>query len=398
MKNPYANIPTSIWLVATATFISCSGMMVLFFLPLYLTQKLNFNIITAGQIVSLYGIGQVIGSNVGGLLSDRFGFLKVQVTGFFMVGLLYLSLEFVQLKFNLMAIMFFVGIFNAAVRPATGSMIAKFSSPDTRAKAYSLNYQALNLGVTIGPAIGGMLAKINYMWLFRIDGMANILAAVAIWFFFHKRIRNISLHGEPKQVNAIKTSPWKDKSFLILLTLFLLIGMCFFQIFNIYPFYLKSNYHLTEIQIGLVMALNGLLIILLQMPITAYFRNFNLLRIISIGGVLISAGYFILPWHSGFFYALLSITLISLGEMATMPFAYDFVTKIAPVNSRGNYLGLLACALSAVPLFLTPNLMPYIYTTFGPHTLWYSMGLIGIIIFIGFELMNKSYAANAQSK
>ena len=141
----------------------------------------------------------------------------------------------------------------------------------------------------------------------------------------------------------------------------------------------------------MVMAFNGTLIILFQMPLTSFFKKFNTIRVISSGGILICAGYFILPWYSGFYYSLLSMSIISLGEMLLMPSAFDMVAKIAPTECRGRYLGLLTCALSSVPLFITPNLMPYIYTTFGPNILWSSMGLIGVIIFIGFEFLNMSY-------
>lgn len=389
-KNPYANIPATIWLLATVTLISRSGSMVLVFLPLYLTQMLGFDIILAGQIVSLYGLGQIAGSFSGGMLSDKFGSLKVQTLGFFLVGILYILLEFLSSTITIMFSMFFVGFFMAAIHPATGATIAKCCAPDIRTRAYSLNYQALNLGTAIGPAIGGLLAGINYMWLFRLDGLANIFAAIAVWIFFRNNANNKITHEEADHPSTRATPPWKDKSFLIFLLLVFLIGMCFFQLLNIYPYYLSNDYHLTKIQIGMIMALNGILITIFQMTIASRLRNHNTLRIIGVGGALICLGYCILPWYTGFHYALFSMSIITVGEMLTMPFAFEIITKIAPAQFRGKYLGLLSCALTSVPLWITPTLMPYIYTSFGPATLWTSMGILGVIIFIGIELLNKS--------
>lgn len=390
MKNPYANIPAPMWLLATVTLISRSGSMVLVFLPLYLTQSLKFNVIVAGQIVSLYGLGQIAGAYSGGIFTDKLGSLKVQILGFFLVGLLYILLEFLTLKFTIMLCMFFIGLFTASIRPATSATITKLCTPDIRARAYALNYQAVNLGASIGPAIGGVLASISYIWIFRLDGIANVLAAVALWLFFKTQPNNAPQQIEQPNHSSSTTSVWKNDSFLIFLVLITLMGICFFQILNIYPLYLSNNYHLSTIEIGMIMAFNGLLIVLLQMTLTTALKKYNVIRMISTGGILICLGYFILPWYSGFYYALFSMSIITVGEMLMMPFAFEVVTKVAPVAQRGQYLGLLTCAVSSVPLFITPILMPYIYSFFGPKILWSSMGLIGVIIYMGFESLNKT--------
>lgn len=390
MKNPYANIPASMWLLATVTLISRSGSMVLVFLPLYLTQKLGFDIIVTGQIVSLYGLGEIAGSYLGGVFTDRFGALKIQALGFFLVGFLYILLEFLITKSTIMACMFFVGLFIASIRPATGASISKLCTPDIRARAYALNYQAVNFGAAIGPAIGGILASISYMWIFRLDGTASILAAIALWVFFSSQFSKKSQQIDHCNSTDTSKSAWTDKHFLIFLLLITLTGICFFQILNIYPLYLSNNYHLTTFEIGMIMGCNGILILLFQMILSNALRKYNTIRIISVGGVLICLGYLILPWYSGFYYALFSMSIITIGEMLLMPFSFEIVTKMTPVTRRGQYLGLLACAVSSVPLLITPNLMPYIYSTFGPTALWSSMGIIGVIIYIGFEYLNKT--------
>jgi MFS family permease len=85
------------------------------------------------------------------------------------------------------------------------------------------------------------------------------------------------------------------------------------------------------------------------------------------------------------------MSIITFGEMLMMPFAFEVITNISPAASRGKYLGLLSCALSSIPLFVTPNLIPYIYSTFGPEMLWFCEGIIGVIILTGFQALNKSH-------
>lgn len=382
MKNPYAKIPPFVWLLASVTLVSRSGSMVLIFLPLYLIQKLGLNILIAGEIVSLYGLGEITGSYLGGILFDRLGLVSVQTISFLIVGISYLSLDFWHFKFAIMGTMFLAGFFTAAARPATGAAIAKFTTPDVRARSYALNYQAVNLGATIGPAIGGLLASTNYAWIFFIDGIANIVASIVVWFFFRK---HSSLLTSPKKVTAVH-SIWKDKYFLILLLLTLCIGICFFQIFNIFPIYLKEHYHLSETDVGMILAVNGFMIISFQMLVTSFLKKFNALCIISSGGLLIGLGYFILPFYSGFYYAIFSIIIITLGEMIAVPTLFNLISQVAPPHKQGQYLGLLVIALMSAPLFLVPNICSYIYA-FSPSILWFSIGILGIIIFIGFQTL-----------
>jgi MFS family permease len=392
MKNPYSNIPYAIWLLAAVTLISKSGSVVLIFLPLYLTQSLNFDIIVAGQIVSLYGLGQIAGAYAGGSFIDKFGSLTVQSAGFFLVGMLYLMLGFLSAKSMLMSCMFFVGLFTASIRPATGATIVSVCTSDRRAQAYSLNYQAENLGFAIGPSVGGILANISYMWIFRLDGLVSILSAIALWVFFKALPQKNTLNRSQESADTQPLSNvWQDWYFLAFLLLVCLTGICFFQLLSIYPLYLSDHYKLSISQIGMIMAFNGALIILFQMQVTKFFKKFDAMSVIGTGGMLICAGYFILPWYTGFCYALLSMSIITFGEMLMMPFAFEVITNISPAASRGKYLGLLSCALSSIPLFVTPNLIPYIYSTFGPEMLWFCEGIIGVIILTGFQALNKSH-------
>jgi predicted MFS family arabinose efflux permease len=154
MKNPYANIPTNIWLLAIISLINRSGTMVIVFLPIYLAQKLGYGIDVVGITLSIFGFGMILGSYLGGALTDRLGFLLVQTTSLVVSGLLYWSLEFCHSIVSITCIMFFIGLIAAWVRPATSATIAKFTTKKIRSLAYALNYQATNIGMVIGPVLG----------------------------------------------------------------------------------------------------------------------------------------------------------------------------------------------------------------------------------------------------
>lgn len=388
MRNLYSGISMTIWLFATITLINRCGSMVLIFLPLYLTQKLNFSVIFTGQILSLYGLGEIAGSYLGGILSDRIGYLRVQTASLFIVGTLYLFLQALHSGIIFMSMLFLLGLLTASIRPAVSANIANFSTSKTMARAYALNYQAMNLGFCLGSLLGGLLITASYSWLFIIDGLMSITAAIALWLFFRsKMVKPMPKHNSLFIQNELPLL--SNKPFLILLGLVLLIGMSFFLISNIYPLYLKENYFIPEAKIGIIIALNGLLIILFQMQLTSWLRPFSSLRTIGIGGLIVTMGYFILPFYKGVYYAALSMVLITLGEMIAVPIIYDYVARMAPPHRIGKYQGLVSCVLMSLPLVITPNLASYMYVTLGANVLWFSVGIIGLVIYIGCESLNK---------
>jgi MFS family permease len=389
MKNPYANITTNIWLLAIISFINRSATMVVIFLPIYLSQKLGYDIKVTGLILSLFGLGLILGSYLGGALTDRFGFLIVQTTSLSVGGLLYFLLQYCHSIPSITITLFLIGLIAAWVRPATAATIAKFTTKEIRPVAYALIYQATNIGSAIGPALGGMLASFNFIWLFRAEGGINIFAALFMWLAF--RNRHDQMVGEDEiGESAIATAWWKNQPFLVYLLLSFLIGIVFLLFLNIYPLYLRESYLLSTSQIGIVMGMNGLAIILFQIHLAQFLNKFNILRVIGVGGFFICLGYFILPFYHGFYYALFAITVMTFGEMAVLPFSNNFVAMIAPKGCQGKYLGLVASTFS-LPLLLTPTLGAYIYTRFGANSVWYFCGVVGVIVFLGFEKLRKYY-------
>jgi predicted MFS family arabinose efflux permease len=230
-----------------------------------------------------------------------------------------------------MLTLYLIGLTSAWLRPATAATIAKFTPQTVRPLAYALNYQAINVGSTIGPALGGMLASVNYVWLFRVDGLVNIAAALVMWLFFRKR-QDVEVNEE--QIIPINVAWWKNKTLTEFLFLTFLIGLIFLFLINVYPLYLRDQYHFSNFEIGGVLGVNGLVIILFQMHYTTFLKQFNILRVIGTGGLLIGLGYLMLPFYSGLWLAIISMIIITFGEMASIPFLNNFVVKIAPRQAQ----------------------------------------------------------------
>lgn len=381
-RQTYSGLPREAWLLSLVVFVNRSGTMILFFLTLYLTTQLDFTVQLAGQMVSVYGAGSLGGALLGGWLTDRWGAARVQFLSLVLGGLVYISLAYAEQLIVIMASLFVAALLNESFRPANATAFAEVCPPQMRAKGFALNRLAINLGMTIGPAAGGFLAVISYTYIFWVDGITCIAAAIVFWFLLLRKQR-IKTNSAPES-NVIIRSPWKDSIFISAMGLLLMTGILFTQVFNTWPLFLRTVYRLIEDQIGLLIAVNAVMVALFEMPLVHHIQKFNTLRITAIGAFLLFFGFAILPLGSGFAFGFIAVVIWTLGEILVFPLMGGFVANRAGDTNRGKYMGMFSFTF-ALSFVIGPSLGAIIYDQFGPQTLWFAFGVTGIIVALGFE-------------
>ncbi len=378
-KKSFAGLPRDAWLLSTVVFVNRSGSMVLFFLSLYLTQKMGFTISEAGEMVSLYGLGALLGSYAGGWLSDRLGSIRTQMVSLFFSSIGYILLGYAAGKFFIGLMLFLSAMTAEALRPANSTAVSEVCPPELRARGFALNRLAINLGISIGPALGGFLALYSYHWLFWIDGLTCLAGFLLLVYFFKEKT---SFKSEKNTaVKAVHVSPFKDYFFLFLLSMLLMMGLLFVQFFNTWPLYLRNAYHLAENQIGILSASNAIFVAVFEMPLVHRLEKGNTLKTIAWGSLLLFSGFAILPFAKSFRYALFTVLLWSVGEMLVFPMMAGFIANRANDNNRGKYMGLLSFNF-ALAFVIGPVIGSGIYTNFGGEMLWFAAGAAGIFVWI----------------
>ncbi len=377
----YSGLPKDAWMLSLVVFINRSGSMVLFFMTLYLTEKLDFTIAQAGRMLSVYGAGSLVGSYLGGMLSDTVGARRVQIMSLISNAAVLIILNFLEGPLWIAVTLFLLALVTDAFRPANASVLAEVCPAPVRARGFVLNRLAINLGVTIGPALGGFLATWNYHYLFWVDSITCLLAAVILWLFFPGRKpiihQDADAHAQPN------LAPWKDKIFLrILLTIFL-GAMVFFQLFNTWPIYLKDVYSLMENDIGLLLAINGIIIVLIEMPLIHRLEKLPSLRVVAAGTLFMCGGFALLPLGNSFSFGAFTVIIWTIGEMLVFPLISGFVANRAGDKTRGKYMGMFNFSFS-LAIVLSPALGTWVYEALGPTTLWLAAGGMGLIIFSGY--------------
>ncbi|HPG41741.1 MAG TPA: MFS transporter [bacterium] len=383
----YRGMPKQAWLLSLVVLINRCGSMVLFFMTLYLTQQLHFSIADAGKLISIYGLGTLIGTYGGGLLSDRYGTYKIQVYSLLGAGIGYFVMLMVHSFTGLAVVLFISAAITDAFRPANISAIAQVCPPEKRARGFALNRLAINLGVTIGPVLGGFLATHDYRLLFWVDGLTSLAAGVMFWRLFHRA--PIKAPDNIDRTKGSAPSPWRDTPFMFLMFIMFILGIAFFQIFNTWSLYLKNFLGFTENRIGILLALNAVMIVFMEMPLIHKVERWNPLPVIAAGSLLIMLGFAILPLYGSYLYIAFTVVVFTIGEMLVFPLTGGYIANLAQDANRGKYMGIYTLSFS-LSFVIGPAAGAWVYEHWGPTILWSGIGVIGVAIFAGIMLLNHT--------
>jgi MFS family permease len=382
--NAYSGLSRSTWLLSLVMLVNRSGTMVLPFMTIYLTG-IGFSLFKAGIVVGLFGAGAVCGALIGGKLTDKIGFRQIQLITLIGGGVLFILLGLMRSYPLICIFTFILSLVNDAFRPANNAAIAQYSKPENRTRSYSLNRLAINLGWAVGGTLGGFIASFNYHLLFWIDGFTNIFAAVMLYYLL-KPLKPAEQEKATAIQRAEKNSPLSDGKFKLFIALVLLYGLCFYQLYSTIPVYYKDIYHMSELSIGILMGLNGLIIVVIEMVLIFYLESKNkTLVFISHGLILTSLSflvYIFLPMYA--YTALISVILVTLGEILAMPFMNNYWAGRASLRNRGQYAGYYAMAWSLSQV-VGPTSGTWIATHFGFNCLWWIVAIICLITGILFR-------------
>jgi predicted MFS family arabinose efflux permease len=384
----YSGLPREVWLLSLVLFVNRSGTMVMPFLTLYLTSQLEMSEAAAGRMIGLYGIGAITGAYLGGRLCQRFGAIRVQTVGLFLAAPAFLLLGVWDTWQPMAASLLLLSLVNEMVRPANATAVTQLSTPTNRTRAFSLNRLAANLGFSFGPAIGGVLADIDFGLLFIVDAATTLLAAlVLVHFFGMRRLKNRAEDGQTATSPVIRPAPLRDGPFVAFLVLTTLAMMAFMQFGATYPLYLRDRFGMGKPQIGLMFAVNTSIIVVVEMLLIDAVKHWRLMRTIAWGSLLFCVGFGILPFGATGLYAVFAMTVVTIGEMLSFPMSSSFVANRGRAGSEAAYMGwyLVAHAIAAV---LGPTVGAAIYQA-NRDALWYAILGVGVVLLLGYQLLAR---------
>ena len=384
--NSFKGLSAESWMLALVMLINRSGSMVLPFLGVYMTDHLNFSIPTSGFVLSFFGIGSVVGSWFGGLITDKIGEFKVQSFSLLLSVPMFCLIPLFDSEIGLASIIFLQSSISEMFRPANSVAITKYAKEGNITRSFSLNRMAVNLGFSIGPALGGILSEISYDFLFYANAIGALFAGITYILFFRNRsYRNPKSTKNPDSKKSV--SPYKDYPFLLFCFLCLVFSVCFFQLLNTLTIFYKQEAGISQKNIGYILGFSGIIIVLVEMILVQIAeKRMGLKNTFFIGTILCAISFAMLPLHYSIPYFLLGMVFFSVGEIWTLPFMATVTAMRSGENNKGVYMGTLGMSFS-ISFIITPFLGTTIAEKFGFEILWFGTGIVLTLVAIGFYWM-----------
>lgn len=375
--NTFRGLSKEVWWLAFITLINRAGTMVIPFLSLYLTTDLNFSLDDVAWIMTAFGFGSLVGSWIGGKLTDIIGYYKVMVISLILSGTLFIGMQYLDTFATVCIGIFILMAVADMFRPAMFVALNAYSKPENKTRSITLIRLAINLGFSAGPAVGGLIiTTMNYGALFWIDGFSCMIAGLLLLKVLH-----------PKKSKALDTeesttplSAYTDTSFIIFLLAMVIFGIIFLQLISTIPYFYKEGVGLTEFEIGLLMAMNGLLIFTFEMPLINWFENksYTKIGLMIFGLLLICLSFLILVINPWLGFVIISMILLTFGEMIVFPFSNSFALDRAKRGLKGQYMALYSIAFSISHIF-AHNVGFHLIDEFGFNNTWMIMSVFGLL-------------------
>ncbi len=389
----FSDLRREVWLLALITFINRAGTMVIPFLSLYLTKNRGFSLEEVGWILTFFGLGSVTGSWLGGKLVDSIGHYKTMAGSLLISSVLFVLLQFPSSFWGICAGIFLVMTAADIFRPAVFVAISAYSKPQNRTRSVTLIRLAINLGFSAGPAIGGLIiASAGYSGLFWVDGITCLFAGILLLKLLHpkKAVENI------REVNLDPQRVLKDFPYLIFIGAMVLFGFIFLQYFSTMPLFYAQEHGLTEIEIGILLGINGFLIFLLEMPLIKYLENKKVTAIfhVIIGTILVGLSFVAVNLTGWIGVLLIGMILMTIGEMIAFPFSNTFALTRADKGKQGSYMALYSIAFSISHIFGHNSGMQLI-SKFGYVFTWNVMIVLaavacGLLVYLSYLLKKET--------
>ena len=390
LKKVYNEFPNKFWVVVLSAFIDRVGSTLLFpFFSLYITQKFGVGMTQAGIVLGTFSAFGLVGSMVGGALTDRFGRKNLNIIGLVFSAVSTIALGLVNDFSVLIPLAVVIGLLSNVAGPARQAMVADLLPEDKRQEGFGILRVVGNLSWIIGPTIGGFIAGRSYFALFVLDAVVSCI--VAVIFFFYIPETKPESSEEPESV--FKTFAGygvvlKDMAYVAFLFVSMMMGLVYQQMYNSLSVYLRDNHGVQPQGYGFLMSTSAITVILLQFTTTRLIKNQPDFIMMALGTFFYMIGFGMFGFVSAFWLFAAAIVIITIGEMVIMPTASALATNFAPEDMRGRYMAVFGLSW-AIPATVGPSAAGLILDNYNPNLLWYVGAIIcavSVVSFYGLHL------------
>jgi MFS family permease len=385
--------PSLFWLLFWGTLVSFIGMSMIWpFMVIYLGAELDLSLTIITTLTSISAVMSLLSSFIAGSIADRIGRKWTMVVSLGVTGLSLVLMIFAHSYGQFAILMALRGAFRPLYRVGSDAMVADLVPPKKRDDAYALTRLSKNVGVAVGPAMGGLMIATSYKITFLAAASTSILFALLIALFTVETLPDAAREIQEKLITTLKTylTIFQDRvfsSFIFGFTLRQIAGSILWVLLGAYAI---DNYGLSENLYGLIPTANAVMVVLLQLYVTRRTSRYRPLAVMAIGTLFYGLGVGSIAFATGFWGFLASMVIVTIGELIVIPTASTYTANRAPETMRGRYMSMLALTMGAGSM-VGPLLGGFLNDTFSPSAIWYgggAAGFLGAMIF--FILANRT--------
>jgi MFS family permease len=404
-RNVFNEYSKTFWLIILAMFIDQLGGALIFpFFGLYITSKYNVGMTEVGVLFTIFALTGVVGSILGGALTDKFGRKIIIIFGLVVSALSSLLLAFApNLNFIYLAGAL-VGLLGNMSGPAHQAMIADVLPEDKRADGFGMLRIIANLAVVIGPAIGGLLASRSYTLLFIIDVITSVITAF-IFYLYVPETKPEAVPdqdgkiGEEQSIGEVLSGYFqvvKDRIYVVYIAGSLLMALAYMQMNTTLSVFLRDVHGIPDRGYGFLLSLNAVMVVLFQFWITRKIKRFAPMKIMAWGMVIYAIGFTMYGFVATTIFFVIAMVIITIGEMLVTPTGQAIVAKLSPEDMRGRYMAVYGFSW-IIPTAVGPLAAGLIMDNYNPNWVWYASGIsmmLSAAIFAWLQIKSSDRFAN----
>jgi MFS family permease len=383
-RETVSGLPREFWWLWTSTLVNRLGAFVATFMALYLTLDRGYSASYAGLVASLHGLGGVVSSIGAGVMTDRLGRRPTLLVAQSATAASVALLGFIHHPVAIAAVAFLVGMASNASRPAVQAMMADIVRPEDRVRAFSLNYWAINLGFAVSSMAAGFIAEYSYLAGFLIEAGMTAVCAVLVFLKLPE-----SRPAAPQTTRATDDvglgTVLRDRRFMSVVGLSFLVAVIFQQGYIGLPVAMGEA-GFTPADYGLAIALNGVLIVALQIPLTRFIQDRHPQRLLVASSLLAGYGFGLTAFAGSVGLFALTVCVWTLGEMINAPTQTGLVVRLSPAHGRGRYQGMYTLSWSVAAL-VAPLMSGLVIDRFGAEWLWGLCAVVGTVAAAGYAAL-----------
>lgn len=385
-----AGLPREFWWLWTSTLVNRLGAFVATFMALYLTLDRGYSASYAGLVASLHGLGGVVSSLGAGVMTDRLGRRPTMLVAQLSTAVSVAVLGFMVHPVAIAGVAFVVGMASNASRPAVQAMMADIVRPEDRVRAFSLNYWAINLGFAVSSAGAGFIAEYSYLAGFMGEAALTLLCAVVVFLKVPESRPEVAPRaaGTRAPDDVRLSTVLRDGRYMGVVGLSFLVALIFQQGYVGLPVAMGTD-GLSSSDFGTAIAVNGVLIVALQIPVTRFIQHRDPRRLLILSSLIAGYGFGLTAFAGSVGVYALTVCVWTLAEIVNAPTQTGIVVQLSPAHGRGRYQGMYTMSWSVAAL-VAPLMSGFVIDHYGAAWLWGTCAVLGTVAAFGYWLLMRN--------